>query len=199
MVRCKWCNVNNPKYVDYHDNEWGKLNFDEAYLFQMLVLESFQAGLSWECVLNKREDIRKALDNFDIDKISEYKEQKVQELLGNDKIIRNKLKINALINNAKVFKKLQEEFGSFANYLKTFTNDIVIYEVGKTTNVLSDKISLDLKKRGMKFVGSTIIYSYLQAIGVIYSHDKGCFMYKGKKHLKCETKLSKNIKNVSHF
>lgn len=180
MVRCKWCNVNNPKYIDYHDNEWGKLNFDEAYLFEMLVLESFQAGLSWECVLNKREDMRKALDNFDADKICEYKEQKVQELLGNDKIIRNKLKINALINNAKVFKKLQEEFGSFANYLKTYTNDIVIYEVGKTTNVLSDKISLDLKKRGMKFVGSTIIYSYLQAIGLIYSHDKGCFMYKGK-------------------
>lgn len=180
MVRCKWCNVNNPKYIDYHDNEWGKLNFDEAYLFEMLVLESFQAGLSWECVLNKREDMRKALDNFDADKICEYKEQKVQELLGNDKIIRNKLKINALINNARVFKKLQEEFGSFANYLKTYTNDIVIYEVGKTTNVLSDKISLDLKKRGMKFVGSTIIYSYLQAIGVIYSHDKGCFMYKEK-------------------
>lgn len=180
MVRCKWCNVNNPKYIDYHDNEWGKLNFDEAYLFEMLVLESFQAGLSWECVLNKREDMRKALDNFDADKICEYKEQKVQELLGNDKIIRNKLKINAVINNARVFKKLQEEFGSFANYLKTFTNDIVIYEVGKTTNVLSDKISLDLKKRGMKFVGSTIIYSYLQAIGVIYSHDKECFMYKEK-------------------
>lgn len=180
MVRCKWCNVNNTKYIDYHDNEWGKLNFDEAYLFEMLVLESFQAGLSWECVLNKRENMRKALDNFDADKICEYKEQKVQELLGNDKIIRNKLKINAVINNAKVFKKLQEEFGSFANYLKTYTNDIVIYEVGKTTNVLSDKISLDLKKRGMKFVGSTIIYSYLQAIGVIYSHDKECFMYKEK-------------------
>lgn len=180
MIRCKWCNINNPRYVDYHDNEWGKLNFDESYLFEMLVLESFQAGLSWECVLNKRENMRQALDNFDADKICEYKEQKVQELLGNDKIIRNKLKINAVINNAKVFKKVQEEFGSFANYLKTFTKNIVLYEVGKNTNVLSDKISLDLKKRGVKFVGSTIIYSYLQAIGIIYSHDKECFMYKGK-------------------
>lgn len=180
VIRCKWCNLNNPKYVDYHDNEWGKLNFDDTYLFEMLVLESFQAGLSWECVLNKRENMRQALDNFDVDKICKYKEPKVQELLGNDKIIRNKLKIDAVINNARVFKKVQEKFGSFTNYLKTFTNDMVLYEVGKTTNVLSDKVSLDLKKRGMKFVGSTIIYSYLQAIGVIYSHDKECFMYKGK-------------------
>ena len=144
----------------------------------MLILESFQAGLSWECVLNKRDSFRKAFDNFDIDKICSYDENKINELLSNKDIIRNKLKINASINNSKIFKKIQNEYGTFHNYLKTFTNDKIIYEVGKTTNELSDNISNDLKKRGMKFVGSTIIYSYLQAIGVIYSHDKECFLYK---------------------
>ena len=178
MIRCKWCNLNNPKYVEYHDNEWCKPNNDEKYLYEMLILESFQAGLSWECVLNKRDDFRKAFDNFDIDKICNYKEEKIEELLRNEKIIRNKLKINATINNSKIFKKIQNEYGTFHNYLKTFTNDVVIYEIGKTTNKLSDNLSKDLQKSGMKFVGSTIIYSYLQAIGIIYSHDKECFMYK---------------------
>ena len=144
----------------------------------MLILESFQAGLSWECVLNKRDDFRQAFDNFDIDKICNYDNEKIQELLENKKIIRNKLKINAAIKNSKIFKKIQNEYGSFYNYLKTFTNGGIIYEIDKTTNQLSDVISKDLKKRGMKFVGSTIIYSYLQAIGVIYSHDKECFLYK---------------------
>ena len=144
----------------------------------MLILESFQAGLSWECVLNKREDFRKAFDNFDVDKICNYDDEKVQELLKNEKIIRNKLKINFTINNSKIFKKIQNEYGTFHNYLKTFTNDVIIYEIDKTTNQLSDDLSKDLQKRGMKFVGSTIIYSYLQAIGIIYSHDKECFMYK---------------------
>ena len=178
MIRCKWCNLNNPKYVEYHDNEWCKPNNDEKYLYEMLILESFQAGLSWECVLNKRDDFRKAFDNFDIDKICNYKEEKIEELLRNEKIIRNKLKINATINNSKIFKKIQNEYGTFYNYLRTFTNDKIIYEINQTTNELSDSLSKDLKKRGMKFVGSTIIYSYLQAIGVIYSHDKECFMYK---------------------
>lgn len=180
MLRCKWCNLNNLKYVAYHDNEWCKLNLDDEYLFEMLVLESFQAGLSWECVLNKREDIKEAFDGFCVDKICNYTDKDTEKLLNNAKIIRNKLKIQATINNAKVFKSLQQEFGSFAAYLQTFTKGIVIYEIGKTTNELSDTISLDLKKRGMKFVGSTIIYSYLQAIGVIYSHDKECFLYKEK-------------------
>lgn len=177
MERCSWCNLKNKKYVDYHDNEWGKQNFDEKYLFEMLILESFQAGLSWECVLNKREDFEKAYDNFDIEKVVLYDENKINELLENKKIIRNKLKILASINNAKIFKDIQQKYGSFYNYLKTF--DIKTFvEVGKTTNNLSDKISKDLKKKGMKFVGSTTIYSYLQAIGVIYSHDKTCFLYK---------------------
>ncbi len=180
MNRCKWCNLNNPKYIDYHDNEWCKPNFDDEYLFEMLLLESFQAGLSWECVLNKRDDFRIAFDNFDIEKICNYKEEKIQELLSNEKIIRNKLKINAAVNNSRIFKLIQNEYGTFHNYLKKFTNDEIIYEIDKTTNELSDDISKNLKKRGMKFVGSTIIYSYLQAIGIIYSHDKECFLYKAK-------------------
>ena len=178
MIRCKWCNLKNPKYIEYHDNEWGKPNFNDSYLFEMLILETFQAGLSWECVLNKREDFRKAFDNFNIDKISCYNDLKVQQLLENEKIIRNKLKIKAVINNSKVFKQIQNEYNTFYNYLKTFTNGKVIYEIDKTTNKLSDNLSKDLRNRGMKFVGSTIIYSYLQAIGIIYSHDRQCFMYK---------------------
>ena len=178
MIRCKWCNLKNEKYIEYHDKEWCKPNFEYIYLFEMLILDSFQAGLSWECVLNKWEDFRKAFDNFDVEKICNYNDEKIQELLKNEKIIRNKLKINATINNSKIFKKIQNEYGTFHNYLKTFTNDVVIYEIGKTTNKLSDNLSKDLQKSGMKFVGSTIIYSYLQAIGIIYSHDKECFMYK---------------------
>lgn len=178
MKRCKWCNENNPLYVEYHDKEWCIPNHDDNYLFEMLILESFQAGLSWECVLNKRNDFRTSYDNFNIDKIINYDENKINELLTNDKIIRNKLKIKASISNAKIFKGIQKEYGSFYNYLLTFTKNKILYEIGKTTNDLSDSISKDLIKRGMKFVGSTIIYSYLQATGFIYSHDKECFMYK---------------------
>ena len=178
MIRCKWCNLNNPKYIEYHDNEWCKPNFDDKYLFEMLILESFQAGLSWECVLNKREDFRKAYDNFDIEKIINYDETKILELSENKNIIRNKLKIKASINNAKVFKNIKEEYQTFYNYLKSYTNDKIIYENDKTTSPLSDAISKDLIKRGMKFVGTTIIYSYLQAIGVINSHEDDCYLYK---------------------
>lgn len=178
--RCAWCNLKNQKYVEYHDNEWGIANFDDKYLFEMLILESFQAGLSWECVLNKRDSFRQAYDNFDIEKVCNYDEKKKQELISNAEIIRNKLKVNASINNAKIFRDIKNEFGTFYNYLKTFTNGETYYEVGQTSSELSDKISKDLKKRGMKFVGTTIIYSYLQAIGIINSHDKDCFMYKGE-------------------
>ena len=177
MQRCKWCNLKNELYVKYHDEEWGRLNLDDKYLFEMLILESFQAGLSWECVLNKREIFRQAFDNFNIDKIINYSDEKIQELLQNKGIIRNRLKINATINNSKIFKDIQEQYGTFSKYLETFTNNEVIYEIGKTTSNLSDNISKDLQKRGMKFVGSTIIYSFLQAIGVIYSHDEGCYLY----------------------
>mgnify|MGYP004614029683 FL=1 len=178
MKRCKWCNANNPLYIEYHDKEWCIPDQDDNYLFEMLILESFQAGLSWECVLNKRNDFRTSYDNFNIDKIINYDENKINELLTNDKIIRNKLKIKASINNAKIFKDIQKEYGSFYNYLLTFTKNKILYEIDKTTNDLSDSISKDLIKRGMKFVGSTIIYSYLQATGFIYSHDEECFMYK---------------------
>lgn len=177
-IRCRWCNLKNPTYITYHDEEWCKPNFDDKYLFEMLILESFQAGLSWECVLNKREDFIKAYEDFDIDKICNYDNNKIEKLLLNEKIIRNKLKINTSIKNAKIFKDIQKEYGTFYNYLKTFTKGKIVYEIDKTTSELSDSISKDLQKRGMKFVGSTIIYSYLQAIGVIYSHDKDCFLYK---------------------
>ena len=178
MKRCKWCNLKNPRYIEYHDNEWCHLNLEEEYLYEMLILESFQAGLSWECVLNKREAFRKAFDNFDIDKIVSYDDCKVNELLINPEIIRNKLKIKAAINNSKIFKDIQNEYGSFREYLRCFTNDNVIYETEKTSSELSDAISKDLYKKGMRFVGTTIIYSYLQAVGIIYSHDSECFLYK---------------------
>lgn len=178
MNRCEWCNLDNEKYIEYHDNEWGKPNFNDGYLFEMLILESFQAGLSWECILNKREAFRRAFDEFDIDKICNYNENKVNELMDNKDIVRNKLKINATINNAKIFKKIQLEYGSFYNYIKKFTDGKIIFENNKVTSELSDTISKDLKKQGMKFVGSTIIYSYLQAVGIINSHENGCFLYK---------------------
>ena len=178
MKRCAWCNLNNPLYVKYHDEEWGVPNFDDKYLFEMLMLESFQAGLSWECVLNKRESFKKAYNDFNLEKVLLYDDKKINELINNKDIIRNKLKIKASINNARIFKKVKDEYGSFYNYLKTFTNGKIIYEIGKATNELSDAISNDLKKRGMKFVGSTIIYAYLQAIGIINSHDEECFLHK---------------------
>ena len=181
LKRCKWCNLDNPKYIEYHDNEWCRLNIDDKYLFEMLILESFQAGLSWECVLNKRESFRKAYDNFDIEKVYLYNDKNINELLNNKAIIRNKLKIKASIENSKIFKQIVNEYGTFYNYLKRFTNDSIIYEIDKTTNSLSDSISKDLQKRGMKFVGSTIIYSYLQAVGIIYSHDRDCYLYKIEK------------------
>lgn len=176
-MRCKWCNEKNETYIKYHDEEWGELNTDDKYLYEMLILESFQAGLSWECILNKRESFREALDNFDIEKIIKYDDNKINELLNNKNIIRNRLKIKATINNSKIFKEILDEYGSFYNYLKQYIEK-PIYEINKTTNNISDKISKDLYKRGMRFVGSTIIYSYLQAIGLINSHEKECFKYK---------------------
>ena len=146
----------------------------------MLILESFQAGLSWECVLNKRKYFKECYDNFDIDKICLYDESKIDELLQNKNIIRNKLKIKASIENAKIFKNIVNEYGSFYNYLKIFTKGNIFYEVNLTSSDLSDSISKDLIKKGMKFVGTTIIYSYLQAIGVINSHEEDCFMYNKK-------------------
>ena len=178
IKRCSWCNLKNPLYVAYHDLEWGHIQEDDRYLFEMLLLESFQAGLSWECVLNKREHFRIAFDAFDPQRISQYGEEKVAQLLRNPSIIRNRRKILSAIQNAAVFLDIQKEYGSFWAYLKRFTGDGIIYETGKTTSCLSDRLSADLYARGMRFVGSTILYSYLQAIGVIDSHDPTCYLYK---------------------
>ena len=176
--RCTWCNEKNPLYVEYHDREWCQPNFDDKYLLEMLILESFQAGLSWECVLNKRESFRRAYDDFDIEKVCLYGDEKMAELAQNKEIIRNRRKISASVGNARILKEILREYGSFYDYLKTFVGDKILIETDKTTNSLSDTISSDLQKRGMKFVGSTIIYSYLQAVGLIYSHEKSCFLYK---------------------
>lgn len=183
MKRCKWLNEKNEKYVYYHDHEWGVANYDDDYMFEFLILESFQAGLSWETILNKRENFRQAFDNFDYKKIANYDENKITELLNNSGIIRNKLKINAAIKNAKVFMEIQNEFNSFSNYIWSFTNNQVKKNTDdklKTRSELSDKISKDLIKRGMKFVGTTIIYSYLQAIGIINDHELDCDFYNSK-------------------
>ena len=177
MNRCKWAMNVNEIYTKYHDEEWGEPVHDDQRLYEMLILESFQAGLSWSCILNKRENFRKAFDNFDIAKIINYDEIKIQELQKNEGIIRNKLKIKATINNSKIFKEIQKEYGSFDKYIWSFTNNETIYEFDKVSSELSDTISRDLKKRGMTFVGTIIIYSYLQAVGIINSHESQCFKH----------------------
>lgn len=174
--RCSWCNTGNTLYVRYHDSEWGVPRFDDGYLFEMLLLESFQAGLSWECVLNKREAFLLAFDGFDVEKISLYGEDKIIQLLENRDIIRNGRKIRSTIVNARIFKETIAAYGSFYAYLRTFWNGQTIVENDKTSSALSDAISKDLSRRGMKFVGTTIIYSYLQAVGVISSHEQTCFL-----------------------
>ena len=176
--RCGW--AKGEKDILYHDTEWGVPSHDDAYIFEMLILEGFQAGLSWNTILQKRENFRKAFDNFDYKKIAEYDTTKLSELLKNEGIIRNKLKINSTVTNAKAFMKVQEEFGSFAKYIWNFTDNKRIINKWKelsevpATSELSDKISKDLKKRGFKFIGSTIIYSFLQAIGIIDDHLMSC-------------------------
>ena len=152
--RCCWADPDNPRYVRYHDEEWGVPVHDDHRLFEMLILESFQAGLSWECVLNKREAFRRAFDHFGI--------------------IRNRRKIAAAVNNARIFRDIQDSYGSFADYLWGWTAGEVIVESGISSSALSDAISADLKRRGMKFVGTTIIYAYLQAVGVIDAHEESC-------------------------
>ena len=177
-IRCRWCNLKNPLYVTYHDEEWCRPNFSDGYLYEMLILESFQAGLSWECVLNKRENFRRAYDGFDLDTVCAYDENKIAALTQDKGIIRNKRKIIASIKNSRIFRDIVAEFGSFYRYLQLFSGDAPIVETGKTTSPLSDAISADLQKRGMTFVGSTIIYSYLQAIGILYSHEPECFLHR---------------------
>ena len=176
MKRCAWVNLKNEKYVRYHDDEWGVATRDEGMLYELLILESFQAGLSWECVLNKREAFRAAFDGFSPTRVAEYGDAKVEELLSDTGIIRCRRKILAAISNTRIFLDIEAEYGSFAAYLDSFTGGETVYEeyTARTTSPLSDAISRDLKRRGMKYVGSTIIYSYLQAIGVINGHGCEC-------------------------
>lgn len=174
-IRCCWANPKNEQYIRYHDEEWGVPVHDDRKLFEMLILECFQAGLSWECVLNKRAAFREAFDGFDVEKVCAYNEEKLEALRNNSHIIRNRLKIQAAVTNAQVFHEIQKEYGSFSDYLWHWTDGRVIRETGKTSSELSDVISKDLKKRGMKFVGTTVVYAYLQAIGVIWSHEDECF------------------------
>lgn len=181
--RCSWPG-SDEIYIRYHDEEWGKPVFDDRLQFEFLCLEIFQAGLSWLTILKKRENFKKVFDDFDYKKIALYNEDKIQSLLNDKGIIRNELKIRAIVNNALVFMKIQEDLGSFSNYIWNFVDGQPL--VGKwntekevpSKTELSDKISEDLKKRGFKFIGSTIIYSYLQATGVVNDHVKKCFRYK---------------------
>ena len=178
--RCRWCNLKNPAYLAYHDSEWSRAQHDEQKLFELLVLESFQAGLSWETILNKRENFLKAFNGFDPHVVQCYDDRKIQSLMQDTGIVRNRRKIDAAIQNAAVFLKIQQKWGSFDAYIWHFTRGETVYEVDQTHSALSDTVSNDLKSHGMTFVGTTIIYSYLQAIGIIYSHDRGCFLFRGE-------------------
>ena len=180
--RCGWC-VGDSLYEAYHDEEWGNPVYDDATLFEFLILETFQAGLSWITILKKRENFRKALDNFDYKKIAKYNASKVEDLLQDAGIVRNKLKVNATITNAQAFMKIQEEFGSFSKYIwnfidgKPIKNKVKNYKDAPANTPLSDAISKDLKKRGFKFVGSTVIYAHMQATGMVNDHEVTCFRY----------------------
>lgn len=182
-IRCDWVNMKNENYIAYHDNEWGRVVHKDEALYELFILETFQAGLSWECVLNKRNNFFVAFDGFDIDRISSYGEKDIERLMNDSGIIRNRRKITAAIKNSRIFAEIQQEFGSFDSYIWSFTEGKVIREeyILRTTSPLSDRISADLASRGMTFVGSTTVYSYLQAIGVIYGHKKSCFCYRAKK------------------
>ena len=175
--RCVWANPKNELYIKYHDDEWGVPVFDDHKLFEMLILESFQAGLSWECVLNKREAFRRAFDDFDINKVLNYDEEKLTQLSADKEIIRNRRKIESSVINARVFREIAKEWGSFSEYLWHWTSGRVVHEYHLTTSPLSDAISADLKKRGMKFTGSIMVYSYLQAVGVVESHQEECYLH----------------------
>ena len=176
-TRCHWFDKSNDILRKYHDEEFGILNKEDDYLFEILVLVNFQTGLSWEIMLKKTEDFRIAFDGFDVEKIACYDEKRMEELLKNENIIRNKNKIKAVINNAKVFIKIQEDYGSFYDYIKTFTKGQIFHERGLTESELSRTMVKDLKKRGMKYLGPITMYSYLQTIGVINSHEEDCFLY----------------------
>ena len=180
--RCGWVNLKNPASIQYHDHEWGRPHYDDGYFFELLILESFQAGLSWECILNKREAFRAAFDGFDPAKVAVYDAGKQAALMQDPGIVRNRRKIEAAVHNASIFLEIQREFGSFSGYIWKFTEGKQIVNrdgVLRATSPLSDAVSRDLKKRGMRFVGSTIIYSYLQAVGVVDDHEPDCAIGQG--------------------
>jgi len=180
--RCGWCE-GDVLYEAYHDNEWGNPVYDDDTLFEFLILETFQAGLSWITILRKRENFRKAFDHFDYKKIALYKQNKIDALLQDAGIIRNKLKVNATVSNAQAFMKIQEDFGSFSKYIWAFVdgkpikNNLKNYQDAPANTALSDALSKDLKKRGFKFVGSTVIYAHMQATGMVNDHEVDCFRY----------------------
>lgn len=180
--RCFWVS-DNPLYVAYHDKEWGEPVYDDAVFFEFLILETFQAGLSWITILKKRENFKEAFDNFDYQKIAKYDDAKYESLLQNAGIIRNKLKVKSAITNARLFMDVQKEFGSFSEYIWSFTNGKPVMNVFETkedvpaTTDLSDEISKALKKRGFKFVGSTVIYAFMQATGIVNDHTTDCFKH----------------------
>jgi len=180
--RCDWCGV-DPLYIAYHDEEWGVPVKDDHLLFEFLILETFQAGLSWITVLRKRENFRRAFDNFDYKKVSEYSDEKIEELLLDAGIIRNRLKVKATVSNARAFMEVQKEFGSFSKYIWNFVNHKPIINTFKkmsdlpANTPLSDEISKDLKKRGFKFVGTTVVYAHMQATGMVNDHVTSCFRY----------------------
>lgn len=180
--RCGWC-MGDALYQQYHDLEWGVPVKDDDTLFEFLVLETFQAGLSWITILRKRENFRVAFDGFDYKKIAQYNQEKIDSLLQDAGIIRNKLKVHATVTNAKAFMKIQEEFGSFSKYIwgfvdgKPIKNKVENYKEAPPTTAQSDAISKDLKRRGFKFVGSTVMYAYMQAVGMVNDHEMDCFRY----------------------
>ena len=184
MTRCKWVNERNPLYVKYHDEEWGVPSQDDAYLFELLLLECFVAGLSWECVLNKRESFRSAFARFDVRRVAAFGKAEVDALLANPAVVRHRAKIESAITNARVFLEIQAEFGSFSAYAWGFSGGQVIHEPWnrRTSSPVSDALSRDLKRRGMRFVGSVTIYSWLQAVGIICGHGDEC----------CRQKVGKN-------
>lgn len=183
IKRCGWT-LTNPKMIEYHDKEWGVPLHNDRKLFEYIVLDGFQAGLSWNTVINKRKNFRKAFDNFDPTKIAQYNEKKIKELLNDEGIIRNKLKINAAVENARAFLKVKKEFGTFDKYIWQFTGGKTIVNKFKelkelpATSKESDLMSKDLKNRGFKFVGSTICYAFMQAAGMVNDHVVSCFRHK---------------------
>ena len=180
--RCGWC-ANNTLYEAYHDEEWGVPVKNDAKIFEFLILETFQAGLSWITILRKRENFRAAFDNFDYKKIAEYDEAKITSLLADAGIVRNKLKVRATVTNAQAFLKVQEEFGTFSRYIWNFVdgepikNRVQNYKDAPANTPLSDALSKDLKRRGFKFVGSTVVYAHMQATGMVNDHETKCFRY----------------------